>query len=214
MHRVGSTPMSCNPATKTKVSSPASTGGAGTFFEQHVGAHWLSLLLVRAIPPIIHDCIVVEVHFQTERLGWHTDDFLIVGENGSGVRRRLAGQVKRSFTVSYSNEDCKKAILDYWKDFTKANPFSERTDRFGLVVLRGTNTLLEHFSGLLDCARAARDAGEFEERLATQGFLNAKAVHCCAEIKKIIGEHEGKSIIEKDLWPFFRVLHVLSLDLN
>ena len=78
-----------------KVSSPVATGGAGTFFEQHVDAYWLAQLLVRAIPPILHDCTVVEVHFQTERLGWNTDDFLVVGENGSGSRRKLAGQVKR-----------------------------------------------------------------------------------------------------------------------
>jgi hypothetical protein len=61
-----------------RVSSAASTGGAGTFFEQHVGAYWLALLLVRGIPPILLGCSLTEVHFQTERLGWSTDDFLIV----------------------------------------------------------------------------------------------------------------------------------------
>lgn len=35
-----------------RISSPSSTGGAGTFFEQHVGAYWLAQLLVRGIPPI------------------------------------------------------------------------------------------------------------------------------------------------------------------
>src|SRR2546427_7198340 len=83
-----------------RVSSPASTGGAGTFFEQHVDAYWLAQLLVRGIPPILLDCAVVEVHLQTEILGWHTDDFLIVGESGSGNRRKLVGEVKRTFTVS------------------------------------------------------------------------------------------------------------------
>ena len=34
-----------------RVSSPAATGGAGTTFEQHVGAYWLVQLLVGAIPP-------------------------------------------------------------------------------------------------------------------------------------------------------------------
>ena len=77
------------------ISSPAATGGAGTFFEQHVGAYWLALLLVKGIPPILHDCALSEVHFQVERLGWSTDDFLVVGENGSGLRRNLLGQVKR-----------------------------------------------------------------------------------------------------------------------
>src|SRR5437899_10423920 len=100
-----------------KVSSPAATGGAGTFFEQHVDAYWLAQLLVRAIPPILHNCAVVEVHFQTERLGWNTDDFLVVGENGLGSRRKLVGQVKRTFTISSTDEECKKAVRDFWMDF-------------------------------------------------------------------------------------------------
>ena len=55
---------------------------------------------------------------QTEHLGWHTDDFLIVGQNGAGARRKLAGQVKRTFRVSAANEECRKAIGDFWRDFT------------------------------------------------------------------------------------------------
>ncbi len=100
-----------------RVSSPASAGGAGTFFEQHVGAYWLAQLLARGIPPIMYDCAVVEVHLQTEHLGWHTDDLLIIGQTGSGNQRKLAGQVKRTFSVSATDEECKKAIQDFWKDF-------------------------------------------------------------------------------------------------
>ena len=78
-------------------SNPASTGEAGPFFEQHVAAYWLAQLLVRGIPPILTETNVSEVHFQTEHLGWHTDDFLIVCEcPGEASVRKLAGQVKRS----------------------------------------------------------------------------------------------------------------------
>ncbi|MDI6872292.1 MAG: AAA family ATPase, partial [Bacillota bacterium] len=202
------------PSSIGRVSSPASTGGAGTFFEQHVGAYWLALLLVHGIPPILHDCAVVEVHLQTEGLGWHTDDFLVIGQNGSGDRRKLVGQVKWSFTVSATDDEFKKAIQDFWKDFRDSQQFSLDTDRFALITLRGTSTLLEHFSGLLDCSRAARDGVEFERRLATTGFLSAKAVKYCNEIRTIIGELEGKSVSTAELWPFLRVLHILSLDLN
>ncbi|HEY7326645.1 MAG TPA: hypothetical protein VH592_03325 [Gemmataceae bacterium] len=205
--------MSSTPSTP-RVSSPASTGGAGTFFEQHVAAYWLAQLLVRSIPPILTDCTVVEVHFQTERLGFHTDDFLVVGENGSGTRRKLLGQVKRTFTVSASDEECKKAVQDFWKDFQNAASFSSASDRFALVTFRGTNTLLEHCAGLLDCARAARDGAEFEARLKTPGFISAKAVSYCDEIRAIIGESEGREVAAAELWPFLRVFHVLSLDLN
>ncbi|MGA2065681.1 MAG: hypothetical protein ABSG86_11960 [Thermoguttaceae bacterium] len=197
-----------------RVSSPASTGGAGTLFEQHVDAFWLAQLLVQAIPPVLLDCMITEVHFQTNRLGWNTDDFLVVGENGAGSHRRLVGQVKRTFTVSSANEECKKTMQDFWKDFQKSDRFTPGSDRLALVTLRGTSTLLEHFSGLLDCARAARDSSEFEHRLTTQGFLNAKAVKYCDEIRAIIGEVEGRSIAAADVWAFLRALHVLSLDLN
>jgi hypothetical protein len=196
------------------VSSPTATGGAGTFFEQYVNAYWLAQLLVGAIPPILHDCSVVEVHLQTEVLGWHTDDFLIVGESAPGQQRKLAGQVKRSFTVSATDKECKKAFQDFWADWKDTGHFNPATDRFALVTLRGTNTLLEHFTGLLDAARAARDAAEFERRLATKGFLNAQSIKYANAIRTIVGAIEGRSVSVGELWPFLRVLHVLSLDLN
>lgn len=197
-----------------RIPSSASTGGGGTFFEQHVDAYWLALLLVRGIPPILTDCVVSEVSFQTEHLGWHTDDFLMVGQTGSGQHRKLVGQVKRSIAVSAADVEFKNAILDFWTDFNATERFTHGTDRFALVTLRGTNTLLEHFTGLLDCSRAARDSADFEHRLRTPGFLNKKVVDYCDEIRKIIGESEGRDFSAADLWPFLHVVHLLSLDLN
>lgn len=200
-------------ATPSPVSSPVATGGVGTTFEQHVGAYWLGQLLVGAIPPILIDSTVSEVSFQTERLGWHTDDLLITCSAGGGPIRKLAGQVKRSFTVSASDEECAEAIGDFWRDFNGQN-FSKDRDRLVLVTLRGTNTLLEHFVALLDCARAARDGNEFEQRLGTEGFISSKAVRYCGELRKIISKAEGRPVSGVDIWPFVRTLHVLSLDLH
>ena len=199
-------------ATTARLSSPASTGGAGTTFEQHVGAYWLAQLLVGAIPPIAIDSTVAEVSFQTERVGWHTDDFLVVGTSG-GVSRNLPGQVKRSFTVSTSDRNCVQTVTDFWRDFN-ASHFSKDHDRLVLVTLRGTNTLLDHFVGLLDCARAARDGVEFDQRLATRGFISGTAVRYCGELQKIIGDIEEKPVTAADIWWFLRALHVLSLDLH
>ena len=204
-----------NPISNTdRVSTPTSTGGAGIFFEQHVDAYWLALLLVRGIPPILHDCTVDEVHMQTEYLGWHTDDFLVIGKNGSGQLRKLAGQVKQTFTVSATNRECKKAIQDFWRDFKNPQQFSLDSDRFVLVTLRGTDTLLKHFSGLLDCTRASRDEGDFEHRLNTPGFMDKRAVRYCNEIQKIVSEAEARDVSLAEVQSFLRVLHVLSLDLN
>jgi hypothetical protein len=100
---------------------------------------------------------------------------LVVGQNGGGTIRKLAGQVKRTFTVSSVDEDCKKAIQDFWSDFKNEEVFSATTDRFAIVTQMGTNTLLQHFGGLLECARAAYDAQDFEHRLNTDGFISSTA---------------------------------------
>jgi hypothetical protein len=179
-----------------------------------VDAAFLSLLLVRGIPPILTDCQIQEVHFQTENRRWETDDFLIVGVTGAGQQRSLAGQVKRNFTVSESDDECRKTFQDFWSDFRNVSLFHADTDRFALTILRGTNVLLEHFCGLLDCARAAINAADFTNRLSTQGYLSKTARKYCGEIRKIIEAAQGSPVGDDDLWQFLRVIHVLSFDLN
>ncbi len=61
-----------------RISSPISTGAGGPEFERHTDAYWLALLAVRSIPPILIDCVVEEVHLQAKRLGWDTDDTVVV----------------------------------------------------------------------------------------------------------------------------------------
>lgn len=103
-----------NESSQKRISSPISTGGEGVFFEQHVAAYWLAQLLVRSIPPILTDAGVTEVHFQTEHLGFNTDDVLVVCSRADAATARLVGQVKRSFTISAADDECKKAIGDFW----------------------------------------------------------------------------------------------------
>lgn len=195
------------------VSSPASTGGAGNVFEQAVGAFFLSQLLVGATPPVLIDCTVVEVAFQNEFRGWQTDDFLVVGQTVSGVKRKLAGQVKRSFTVSSVDADFKDSIIDFWNDLHNPAVFSSERDRFAFVVQLGSNTLIRHFGSLLDCARASSDAPDFEHRLASPGLLNSTAIRYCDEVVTILQEAGNAHLTRSDVFPLLRVLHILSLDL-
>ncbi len=178
-----------------------------------MGVYWLAQLLVGCIPPIFVDSVVERVAFQAEHLGWNTDDLLISCANGTGYTKHLAAQVKRTFTVSASDEECEKAILDFWKDFNNPNSFTSH-DRFLLITQRGTNTLLDHFAGLLDCARSSQNAEDFERRLTTPGFMSAKSIDYADEILKIVNTTEIVPRERKALWSFFRPLHVLCLDLT
>ena len=199
---------------KTRVPSPESTGGAGPNFEQQVGAFWLSLLLVRGVPPILCRSVVEAVSFQTNYLGWETDDFLVSGIDGEGRRQRLLGQVKRDFTVSDSDAECVKAFTDFWIDFNNAN-FSPADDYLVLVVLRGTNVILDHFAGLLVQARAAHDFADFQRRLTTSGIVHQTSVRYYKIIKQIVSAAASDAALtDKALWHFLRCIQVLSLDLG
>ena len=206
--------MSASRPRKRRVSSAASTGGAGTLFEQHVDSAFLTLLLVRGMPPIFPESTVTEVHIQTERMGWDTDDILVVCEDGARRRRRLIGQVKRTFSVSASNDGCVSTMTDFWRDFRGQADFSIADDRFAIITQRGTNTFLGYFGGLLDCARHSRDAGDFEQRLQIPGFVNARARTYFGEIKKIVEDHDGQGVSAEDLWTFLRLIYPVSFDLQ
>ena len=169
--------------------------------------------MVCATPPVLIDCTVIEVAFQNEFRGWKTDDFLVVGQTDSGVMRKLAGQVKRNFTVSSIDADFKKSIIDFWSDLHNPAIFSPEHDRFAFVVQLGSNTLIRHFGSLLDCARASSDAQDFEKRLASPGLLSSTAIRYCDDVVAILQEAGNAQVTRAEIFPLLKVLHILSLDL-
>ena len=196
------------------VSSPVATGGAGTTFEQHVGAMFLALLLTRGIPAVFKNCQVDSVSFQTAGLGWQTDDILITCSSPVYSQRNLAIQVKRTFRVQASSIDCQETFRGFWSDFNDPDKFDRDSDALLLVTLRGTNTLLEGLGSLLDCARNSSDESDFAHRLSTPGLSSQEARKCEAVIKGIISAPDSLPPANKDFWQFLKAVHLLSLDLT
>ena len=196
------------------IASPIATGAGGEKFEQQVAAFALGLLLVRATPPILTDTSVVEVHLQTKHLGWCTDDILLVGEKSDGSRRKLALQVKLTFSVSVSDEDCRETIQGMWEDYLASDRFEACTDRLAIVTLHGTSTLLRDFNSLLLCARAAAAAEDFSRRLSLEGYISKRAQKQNAAVLKILSGHAGSAVEADSYWRFLRTVNVLSYDLN
>ena len=196
------------------VSSPVATGGAGTTFEQHVGATFLALLLTRGIPAVFKDCQVDGVSFQTAGLGWQTDDLLISCSSPEYSQRNLAIQVKRTFHVQASSTDCQETFRGFWSDFNDPNKFDPDSDALLLITLRGTNTLLEGLGSLLDCARNSSDESDFAHRLATPRLSSQEARKCEAVIKGIVSAPDSLPPANKDFWRFLKAVYLLSLDLT
>ncbi len=201
-------------STSTPVPSPTATGGGGEHFEQHVSAFALGLLLVRATPPVLTNTVVVEVHLQTRHLGWRTDDLLLVGETSPGNRRMLAAQIKRTFTVSEAEEECRKTFQGMWDDFQASERFSSASDNLAIITLHGTSALLRSFNSLLLCGRAAKDAADFYRRLALDGYLSKQAKTQHKAVQAILEAHTGMPVDPELYWRFLRSVHIVSFDLN
>jgi energy-coupling factor transporter ATP-binding protein EcfA2 len=199
-------------ADQTETSSPSATGGAGTFFEQHVGAYWLALLLVEACPPIFLDTTVRKVSFQTEHLGWNTDDALVACDTSAGVRRRIACQAKKAFSVGSEDADFRSTIIDAWQDF--CGPQWTEDDAFAIITQRGTNVVLRDLAALLDAARASASAADLDHRLETPGFVSVQVRRHYRVIAEILASHAGAVIDVDQLWRFLRHVYVLAFDLN
>jgi len=120
----------------------------------------------------------------------------------------------RAFTVSASDEECKKTIVDFWTDFRNNPCFSAKDDALAIITLRGTNVFLGAFAGLLDCARASRDAADFRSRIEIPRFVSAKVSKYFQDVKAILDDHEKRDVPIEEIWPFLKVIHALSFDLN
>jgi hypothetical protein len=95
--------------------------------------------------------------------------------NGAGQTRKLAVQIKGSFTVSRNDVECVKTFADFWRDFRGSSRFERGVDAFAVIMQRGTQRLLKHLNAVLDCARASIDAPDLIRRLRPSGYLHAIA---------------------------------------
>lgn len=193
------------------VTNPVSTSGAGYSYEDHIGAMFLGLLLVRGIPAVFKDCQIDEVSFQTEYLGWNTDDLLVSCTSDRFARRQLAVQVKRSFRMSAS--DRQKVFTDFWNDFNSPERFDPTSDALILATRPGPQTLMDGLGGLLECARNSSDETDFARRLTTPQFLTKKAREYSQTIRSIVEQIEPESsVTDWDFWRFLKSIYILTLD--
>ncbi len=194
--------------------SSLATGGAGGDFERHVGAACLTTLLTGGMALLMPDVELTAVCFQTRRLGWMTDDLLLVGANRSSQPRRIALQVKSTFYVRRKDEDCVKAVSAAWDDFQNATLFEEGSDRLGVIVGQTTQKTSRGMRLLLDMARACETAPDFYQRLGLPKYVSSDARDCLDVVREILIVHAGEAATDENVWRFLRVLDFAVLDFD
>lgn len=192
--------------------SVISTGGGGNDFERRVGAYFLALLLTKSFTPLFSDSAPVRVHFQARRLGWQIDDLVVETRSEAGQTHKIAAQVKRTFTLSSSDEECKKTLTAAWQDFNNVALFQQGRDAIVLVTYLGTNRIQHDVRWLVGQARAAGTAADFLARRQGQGTLNKQAKADYETIKAILDDANGAPVADESVWRFLQVFHILSFD--
>lgn len=196
------------------IPSPQATGNAGAIYEQHVGAACLSILLAGGIAPFTADSELIEVHLQVRHRHFQTDDVLLVTEASQGTQRRIPIQVKRSFSLAASDEECVKTLHAAWNDFTNTKLFNADNDRIGLIIGQSPTSFAKGMRALLDLARATLDAADFSRRLGLKGCISSEAKGCYATVADIVRKHAGEKATDEALWRFLRVWDFAVLDFH
>jgi hypothetical protein len=179
----------------------------------HVDAASLALLLTGGVPFFIGNGTVSKVHLQSGHLGWKTDDLLI--EAAEGVRsRKVAIQVKRTFTVSVGNEECAATFLKAFSDFRNGKLFNPDQDRLGLVATTLSGKTIRTLRSLLDCARSALSSDDMIHRLGLPEYLGKPTLDYYNAIVEIFRGVDTGAPSQNEIWRFFRVFDVVSLDLT
>ena len=198
---------------RERIPTPRETGGAGSRYECHVGAYFLARLLTGGATPILVDSQVDEVRFQTRRLGWETDDLLVLCSSSEAGQRKMAIQAKRSFVLRASDSECVKTFQSFWNDFNNSEIFEPGSDSLVLATLPSSERLRVGLRDLLECARNSSDEVDFAARISPGGITSEPVREYSQTIRSIIKSTSPTGPTDSEFWRFLRSMYLLNLDL-
>ena len=166
---------------QSKPASTELTGGAGFTYEDTVDAYYLAHLLGRE-RAAAQAGVVVNVAVQQQGQGNPMDD-LVVEFDDAGVKRVLSLQIKRSITVSTSDDDF-SAIIKAAVQTQASEKFTKDADKCGFVVEHVADAPLRTLRRLITWAEEGPAGAEFEARFVPNGTA-AKAERDLRESMKL-----------------------------
>jgi len=155
---------------------------------------------------------ITEVHLQAGHLDWETDDLVIVGKVGTQIRK-VAVQMKSSFTFSAENEECQQVFADAWKDFRNEKVFNNGRDGLSLICGPLPVSTQHRWRIVLDAARASLDAMDWLNRLTLPGYHEKGAATALDTMRDLLARANGSQVSDNQLWEFARVFDFQWLDL-
>ncbi|MFT0472928.1 hypothetical protein ACMSI6_03085 [Pseudomonas antarctica] len=199
-----------------KLSNPFSTGNGGGYFESHVQASFVALMLTGGYAPCLPCRPISKIKLQGKFSGYSTDDLIVFTQGVNGADgSKLLGQVKHFITITDGDEVFGEVIQSAWDDFNNEGLFDKRSDVIALITGPLSATDTGDVRAILDWARHAENANEFFEKVELAHFSSAtKRAKLQAFKLHLKAANSGVDLTREEIFEFLRRFHLLGYDLD
>jgi hypothetical protein len=200
-----------------QLSNPFSTGGGGFTFENRVQAAFVALMLSKGnCPCLAYRWPIAEIILQPHYIEYETDDTLIITrDDNTGNQCRLLVQIKHSISFTKSDLQMPDVIGAAWRDFNKKAKFNSECDAIALVTGLISKTDGENVCKLLEFARGARDAADFDLKIQQSNTVSNSQREKLAVIQHHLKNANGGVSPDKErCWAFLKCFYLIGFDMD
>ncbi len=192
------------------MSSPTSTGPAGTHFEGKVGAHYLLSLLVGAQPRGLPGMAIVRIELQRASQGMYLDDVIVRAHDRAGNAAVLEIQVKRTITFAPKDEVFRSVVEQIARTSSKPE-FWTTNHQLAIATSAGSRKIDGAYQDVLTWAHQIGDAKTFMEQMRRSGSAN-EDMRTFVETFRSHLRHFKVVDDDDTVWKLLRRLQILVFD--
>jgi hypothetical protein len=193
-----------------KVSSPASSGPAGSLFEGQVGAHYLLSMLTGAEPRGLPGTMIQRIEFQRAAEDRPLDDVIVHAHDVHGVPVVLEIQVKRSITFA-SADPVFRAVVGQIVEASRRPDFWTTRYELAIATAQTSRQIAGAYQDVLTWARQLGDAATFTARIDRPGSANDNMRTFVRTFKSHLHD-VGSPDDDETVWRLLRRLQILVFD--
>jgi uncharacterized protein YciU (UPF0263 family) len=199
-----------------QLSNPFSTGSGGGYFEAHVQASFVVLMLTGGFAPCLPCWPISKIKLQGKHAGYDTDDLIVfVEQPDSGKKRKIFGNIKHSISITENDKVFGEVIQAAWSDFNNTALFTRKNDVIALITGPLSSTDINDARWILEQARHSENAEEFIGKVRLAKFSSqpkqSKLQAFRTNLNKANG---GNPVSDEVLYEFLRHFHLLGYDLD
>ena len=192
------------------MSSPASTGPAGAYFEAQVGAHYLLTMLIGAEPRGLPGTTIDRIEFQRGAEGYPLDDIIVHAHDRQGNNAVLEIQVKRSVTFAPSDREF-KSIVGQISEASKGRQFRTSRHELAVAVARSSQRIEGPYQDVLTWARHMGSSETFFSRIERAGSANDNMRTFVLTFKENLRD-AGIRVEAETVWRLLSRFQILPFD--